>query len=136
LCLSELLKNPCAGSIRAVTVALGDGDWEITLSRPPSSSAFSDLPDLPAWLLDKEVVTITMRPMALSQPDAPTVMTRCGLIQRYKERHGCLQREVAARAVVHPRDLQRWQAGKLLPASVKSQRIERLLLHNIRSDSH
>jgi len=43
-------------------------------------------------------------------------------------------KEAAARANVTPRALRAWMAGDISDRSVKSLRIERLLLRGIRSD--
>ena len=70
-------------------------------------------------------------PMPLPTP----VELRRGLIESYRRHHRCTIKEIAARAAVAPQALRAWRAGRLPNTSVKSTRIEALLLHGIRSDS-
>jgi len=86
---------------------------------------------------DRRVVAVTCEPSVISQTaesqnaDADARKT---LIERYRRKHACTLKEIAARANVSPRALRAWRAGALPDASVKSMRIEALLTRDVRSD--
>lgn len=91
-------------------------DWSGFLDRHPS------LADLPVrW------VAVHPDQLADESPTPTPVSERRRLIAQYCAVYGISRTELAARAMVHDRDLRRWTRGDLSDQSVKSARIERVL---------
>jgi hypothetical protein len=123
----------------------------ITLRRPRLGVTISIRGDRPGWWaeLGDEIdlskytvveVAVSVAGGAKGAPPEPAplptpVELRPGLIESYRRRHRCSMKEIAARAVVAAQALRAWRAGKLSDRSVKSARIEALLVRGIRSDA-
>jgi DNA-binding transcriptional regulator YiaG len=81
-----------------------------------------------------ELISESPRSPTPVEPSPTPVELRPGLIERYRRRHQCSIKEIAARAKVTPRALRSWRRGEVRDRSVKSIRIEALLQGDIRSD--